>query len=742
MKKEIWANPKNEHSLNESQTPFWFWNDKLEKDEIVRQLKLKTEKGVTCTIPHARSLWGDGYIGGYLDDDWFDKIGAVVNYKRENGEPFWIYDEIDWPSGTCNQTITKDESLREQYLIIRTEEIPAGTTFNCDIKDIDGKNMFNIKEGDSLDDYVLNVAVIDKESLTPYKIQDYIAYKMFGAEFEITPERDALAFIITCCTDTYKNGGSGSVSYINKKATEKYIESTHEKYYERYADDFGKTITGVFNDETRFCHSLVWSEDFAKEFAARKGYSINHSIYKLILPDEDSGRLRCDYFDVLADLYKENYFGVLHKWCSDHGINFFAHLLGEETPYGHVRYSGDYLRQNKEMDIAGADHLGKGIGSLNIKYTACAGHSYGKKLAGVEIFAGCGWDFTFEEYLRMITWVFSQGMNIIINHGFFYSTRDKRKDDWPPSQFFQWQGWDRMSEGNDMVRRLHYAFTDGVPHSPVLIYQPTESMWLSYLPNHNFTHAFEKGPIIKNDRAQKLDREIQLLQSGLQEQNLDYDLIHKDAVCNFKAENGKIVNTLSGQSFDVLVLPMCKVLPSSMIGLCEEFLNQGGKIIALEEMPCYALPMADDKKLLDAFSKMQAQEGFCYLPIDNKDEIYKAVRNAIDMPIEIIDGVSTNKNNHPAYPSYLIDPYIHTGEDLSGVMFNSYLKDGKRNTLFMNYSNTPETITVKVKGADKSPEIWDTFTGEIKEAQVVARDIDSVSVTLTLPCNYGVILVS
>ena len=85
--------------------------------------------------------------------------------------------------------------------------------------------------------------------------------------------------------------------------------------------------------------------------------------------------------------------------------------------------------------------LGKGIGSLNVKFAASAGECYGKEGLQVEVFAGCGWDLSFEEYLRMVSWMYLQGVKTIVNHGFFYSTRDERANDWPPSEFFQWAHW-------------------------------------------------------------------------------------------------------------------------------------------------------------------------------------------------------------------------------------------------------------------------------------------------------------
>ncbi|MBP5198595.1 MAG: hypothetical protein J6033_06025 [Lachnospiraceae bacterium] len=742
MDKGIWREPHKCKALDESQSPLWFWNDRLENEELKRQLEMMSEVGVKCANPHARTNGGEGFIGGYLDDEWFDHIKTVLDYKKEHDEPMWLYDEIDWPAGTCNQTITLDERNREQYLVIERVEIPAGEKFRAQLKEFSGKGTFAIGPDTDLSGCSFNVTIVDKETGDPYDIKDYFTYLMFGPELEFVSDRDAVAFVVDIRVDAYEYGGNEAVNYLDSRATKAFIKSTYDPYYEHFGEDFGRTIKAVFNDETRMCHAFAWSRDFAGEFIKRKGYDILPNLYKLIIPGIEAGRYRYDYFDVLASLYQENYFGVLHNWCKDHNIKLFAHLLGEETVFGHARYSGDYLRQNRYLDIPGADHLGKGIGSLNIKYTACGAHSYGKEMTAVEVFAGCGWDMTADEYLRMVTWMFQQGMQIIINHGFFYSDRGNRKNDWPPSQFFQWQGWDRMKEANAMTRRLHYALTGGVSEADILIYQPTESFWLHYIPDQRYTHGFFKGAFVKDEEAAKIDKNMQLLLNGLMSENLDFDLIHKDAVDNFKSENDKIVNILNGQSFKALILPMCETVPLKFAKMCLDFAKAGGRIFALDTVPYMAEKNTDDEKVKEIFDNIQALGALKVLSMDEPGTIYESLRDTISLPVRITAGVCGTKNNHVTYPDYLIDPYIHTGEDIEGVMFTRYIKDGKRNTLFVNYGKTGENILVFVKSGDDSFEMWDTLSGEISKVEAVCEKDGEYTLNLCLPAGHGVILVS
>lgn len=739
MDREIWKNPQAAKELEEAEIPLWFWNDKLEKTELLRQLKMKTEIGVTCTIPHARTNGGEGYIGGYLDEDWFDKIDTVVEYKKKHQEPLWLYDEIDWPAGTCNKTITLEEKYREQYLTFQKFEIPACLPFRAQLKSIMGKritgNRGTVEKG--VLDY--NIFIFDKVTMQAYDIREYFKYLIFGPELEFQADRDAVAYVAKVQVDAYEYGGKGQVSYINGEATRAFLQSTYEKYREHYREEFGTTITGVFNDETRMCNPLPWCEEFPGVFQERKGYSILSRLADLILPGETPGRTRCDYFDVIAYLFQTRYFGEIHKWCQGNNLKLFAHLLGEETIYGHARYSGDYLRQNKYLDIPGADHLGKGIGSLNIKYTASGAHSYGKDMTAVEVFAGCGWDFTFEEYIRMVTWMYQMGMKIIINHGFFYSDRGARKNDWPPSQFFQWQGWSRMKEGNAMIRRLHYALTGGHSEMDVLVYHPMESFWLQYMPDLLYTHGFAEGPFLENDQAARMDRELQLLLNALLSANIDFELLHKDAVENFKAENGFLINTKTGQHFSLIILPMCRVLPVEAVRLLKQFAEGGGHLLALEELPAMAMPQNADSEVIQAFREMKAQGKITLLPIEDKEAVCSEVIRKIPHPVKIVQGSKGTVNNHLCYPSYLIDPYLHTGEDITGVMFTRYRKNGQRNTLFMNYGTEEITVEVAVE-ADKRPEVWDTFTGTVQEAEVMKVEEHMYYLLLSLPCNYGVIV--
>ena len=56
------------------------------------------------------------------------------------------------------------------------------------------------------------------------------------------------------CNDNPLFNNESYVNTMDKKAIDRFIEVTHEKYYEELGEDFGKTIPAIFTDEPQTTH--------------------------------------------------------------------------------------------------------------------------------------------------------------------------------------------------------------------------------------------------------------------------------------------------------------------------------------------------------------------------------------------------------------------------------------------------------------------------------------------------------
>lgn len=746
MERRLFEHPEAEKKLGEAQVPLWFWNDKLDNEELVHQMELMTSKGVACNAPHART----GFEGDYLDDEWMNHIRTVVDYKAEQQETMWLYDEFNWPAGIANGEVTKDENYREKYLFIQRFEVPANTRFRCQPeklreKKIDAKTAIvkDAKEKMHIDNlFVYDAETMERLDITEFQPDDHSGqlFNLSGMDFEVNREKDSVVFVAKVLTERFNKEGFYDPDYLNKKATEEFVDITYEPYYKEFPEAFGNVITASFNDETRLCHALPWTDDLPDIFEERYGYCIEEHLPELILSGKEAGRVRCDYFNLVADLYRDNFHGVIRKWCEAHKIDYCPHLLGEETMAGHVRYSGDFMRQLREVTRPGVDHLGKGIGSLNIRFASSAAELYGKKELACETFAASGWELTFEEYIRMISWLYSQGVETVTNHGFFYSIRDFRKDDWPPSQFFQWKDWEKMDQANAMCRRLYGITHESMRKTDVLIYHPIETFWMHYIPDQQFTHGFHLGPVIKSERAAEIDRKEQILLNTLQEKNRDFTVFASDATDQFYVEDGKLVNKNTKQSYETFILPMCEVIPEATVKMLAEFAKQGGKLLVMENIPEFATNREKDQKVKDIFEQITKLENVTEVSSADAEKAIEWLEENCPQDIHIIEGIKGCNKTALHYPEWVIDPYIHTGEDMTGISWTRF--EGEQTAYyFVNYTKEAQEITVEVK-SEKKPEIWDTLTGEIKEAQSVKVQDDIYQVKMNLNENYGVFLMT
>lgn len=97
--------------------PFWFWNDRIEEDEITSQMTRMKEQQVEAFFIHARH----GLQTPYLSEEWFARIGHVLREAQRLEMGVWLYDENNFPSGYAGGRV-----LAEIPRILRPEFADAG----------------------------------------------------------------------------------------------------------------------------------------------------------------------------------------------------------------------------------------------------------------------------------------------------------------------------------------------------------------------------------------------------------------------------------------------------------------------------------------------------------------------------------------------------------------------------------------------------------------------------------------
>ena len=119
MSRMPWPHVRPEHSQFQSPPraygilPFWFLNGELDPEEMRRQLREFRDKGMPGIILHGRYGLEMPYIGA----TYLDRIKLAVKEAQALGLKTWIYDEMNWPSGTADKRVIEAlTDLTQKYI--------------------------------------------------------------------------------------------------------------------------------------------------------------------------------------------------------------------------------------------------------------------------------------------------------------------------------------------------------------------------------------------------------------------------------------------------------------------------------------------------------------------------------------------------------------------------------------------------------------------------------------------------
>src|SRR5690625_3169576 len=100
--KKQFINPPDEFTP----IPFWFWNDHLTKEEIIRQIHDFYDKGVMGFVLHPRIGIPKDLV--YLSDAFMELVYTAVQEAGRLGMSVILYDEAMYPSGSAQGRVVKD----------------------------------------------------------------------------------------------------------------------------------------------------------------------------------------------------------------------------------------------------------------------------------------------------------------------------------------------------------------------------------------------------------------------------------------------------------------------------------------------------------------------------------------------------------------------------------------------------------------------------------------------------------
>ncbi len=673
----VWADPPSQYG------PEPYFNMGGGLDTAVKSLDLAKSLGF-----HAVTVqWGHG-DPDYLTPAYFDFFKSFVASAKARDMRLWIVDDAGYPSGFSGGKFTTDApELRMQALTVTKVPAAAGAVFDQAV----------------LPETVAVTAIGTDGATVQIPVSD-------GHVHWTAPDGTWTVSIVTHIFKTSptrsdtnpthaKDETQSLEDYLDPAATAKYIAFTHEAYKQAVGDEFGKTILGFRGDEPDFSiPGLPWTPKLFDTFQAKKGYDIRPYLAVLmqgrdavLTPDQQ--KAKADYTDVFSQMFAAGFFGPLGDWCAQNGLGYQIHLNHEEMQLQLTRSEGDFLRDMKSLEVPGIDAIWHQIWTDTVsdypRFASSAAHLYGRQQAFTESFAA----FRPQPDITIARYVVNEqavrGVNLfemmLLGNG--RASGYMRDPAFPALTAY--------------TRRLSYVMSMGRPDAHVAVLLP-------------------RAPFFTGDKA--ADEQFVSTERLLSEHQVDFDIVNEDAVASdLKAVPGGF-ETVSGNRYRTIVIPMADMLNDQTVARLKAFAAGGGKVLFTGRLPSQITDGAYRN------ARPVAASDFAWAAFE------PSKLDATPTPPDQPPASAPAPLNPPAALVAAVDRAVG-GDDLTlktadtGIHYiHRALKDGSVFLLFNEQANAVDNaVTLHVAG--RKVELWDPQTGQVTP---VAAKVGKGSVTVPL----------
>ena len=320
--------------------PFLAITGKPTEADLAKKVSSLRADGFDQFIVYARS----GLEYEYMGEDWLGCVDTLCREADSRGMKVWLYDEFNWPSGTCKGRVPNE----------------------CD-------------------DYRYAELAVYRNADGAFRWQKMLA----PAGWVNVLDAGAMKRFIELTHEVYEKRLAGWF----EKMTILGI----------FTDEPGHPTPIRFEGKP-LVHFAYWKE-LEGEYRAATGGDFRKDV-ESYLSGAGSPKVWETYASLKGRRFRTNYFDRIESWCRKMGIFSTGHMIQEHDIVGSCRYNGDPLVALKGMSLPGIDEIYTRAGAdaewLTLNLARHANSRCGKGGA-VELFA-CGPNDMSPARLRQMTW--------------------------------------------------------------------------------------------------------------------------------------------------------------------------------------------------------------------------------------------------------------------------------------------------------------------------------------------------
>ncbi|MDR2029291.1 MAG: hypothetical protein LBP93_07120 [Treponema sp.] len=659
-------------------TPFWAWNNRLDRDELLWQIGELKKMGFGGFHMHVRT----GMATEYLSDEYMEMVKACVEKARDEGMLAWLYDEDRWPSGAAGGLVTRQKQYRVRHLLLTRR--PYGSAAATGREKFASSSAIRSENGRL-------AACFDVTLNEEGELEQYASI----GEGEAARGIKLYAYSETALPNPWYNNQT-YVNTLDPRAIREFIRITYERYREYFAGDFGGIIPAIFTDEPQFSQKgtlhfareerdviLPWTDDIAETYReVYPGENLIGSLPELLweLPGGQISRIRYHYHDHIAERFASAFADQCGAWCAGHGLMLTGHMDEEPTLESQTGLLGEAMRSYRSFQLPGIDMLCDWREFTTAKQAQSAARQYGRPGVLSELYGVTNWDFDFRGHKLQGDWQAALGVTVRVPHLSWVSMNGEAKRDYPASFNYQSPWYKEYPYVEDHFARIASVLTRGKAVVRVGVIHPIESYWLHWGPREQ-TQAVRE----------QMDRNFLDLCDWLLRGLIDFDYICESTLperCGMADIREGAGFPVGEMAYEVVILPGMETIRSTTLQRLRAFTNAGGRLILLGSAPKYvdAAPGDGGRKLREQSEFI----GFERLPL------LDALRGIRE--VEIRDGSGAERRD----------------------LLYQLREEGTTRWLFIAHGDRPvnpdiptaSVVRVRVRGEWRAS-LYDTITGDI-----------------------------
>ncbi len=599
----------------------WWWNgDRVEAEELVRELHVLQEAGVggveisPIAFPSGADTL-DCPALTWLSDEWIACLQTVFDETKRLGMGCDLLVGSGWPFGS--ESLRPDE--RASILVAVAKPLQGGRRNEIAVGDLlrEGAPAVTIVNPDMTSEVVSLMLVPDPigaleeaVDVSVFLKDSVLVLDVPKGDFQLHAliRYDSFASVINGAP-----GAAGSqIDYMNAAAIRSYLDRMADGI-EAKTGPLSKHLRAFFVDNMEL-EGCNWTPDFAEEFQRRRGYDIMPwfpfilfkmgrlgDVSKYIFGgakspafQEQVDRARYDFEITRMELNYERYTHTFLAWCREKGVQSRAQAYGRgfwpldssldyDIPEGES-WTTNWLRHRIGEEMGDEDYRrGRAYTMVN-KYVSSAAHIAGKRLVSAEEMTNTYLVFrTPLEFLKVGSDMAAfSGITHSVWHGFNYSPPEAPFPGWVQYGTFHnerntW--WPYVRHLNDYRARMSTVLQNVDMVTPIAILPANGDLW-SELGAQN-----EPFPVRLNTPW------TSILWEAIHKNGGGADYVSEGVLREATVSDGRLI--CRTRSYEVLFLAGLKGIDEATLDKVDAFVRGGGRVFCVGGYPCKSLGLKD-----------------------------------------------------------------------------------------------------------------------------------------------------